>query len=109
MVEERKCRGRGAGAAPFATGPPERPSSVDDGAPLGDQGQDGHGVEGGVGQEIHAQPPGPVRNGGQDHAEDGQARQLDPLAVGEAEEEAVDDDRQDDGGGADVGPSRPSG
>ena len=67
--------------------------------PLASDGDDGDQVEAGVGDHVHAQPPGAVRDGGQDHAEDGQAGQLHPLAVGQAEEEPVDDHGQDDSGG----------
>ena len=68
-------------------------------APTERDGQDGHQVEGGVGHHVHAEAPGAIRDGGQHDAEDGQAGELDPLAVGEAEEEPVDDHRQDDSGG----------
>src|SRR5271154_6885594 len=53
--------------------------SVDDAAPVGRNGDDGHQVEGGVGDHVHAQPSGAVRDGGEDHAERGQARQLHPF------------------------------
>ena len=50
---------------------------------------------------IMFMPSRPVRyeTVGQDHAEDGQARQLHQLAMGQAEEEPVDDHGQDDSGG----------
>src|SRR3984957_7904806 len=73
--------------------------SVDDGAPARRNGDDGDQDEGGMGDHVHAQAPGAVRDRGQDHAEDGQARQLHPFAVGQAEEQPVDDHGQDDSGG----------
>ena len=77
-------------------GPACRQVSVDHPAPLAHDGHDGDEVEGGVRHHVHAQATGPVRDRGQDDAEGGQPGQLDPLAVGQAEEEPVEDHGQDD-------------
>src|ERR1700689_2340915 len=73
-------------------------NSVDDAGPARCNGDDGDQVETGVGDHVHAQTPRAVGDGGQDHAEGGQARQLYPLAVGQSEEQPVDDHGQDDSG-----------
>src|SRR6202453_4438665 len=83
-------------------GPPDDPmgdatrDSVDDAGPVRCNGDDGDQVEGGVGDHVHTQTPRAVGDRGQDHAEGGQARQLHPLAVGQAEKEPIDDHGQDD-------------
>ena len=72
--------------------------SVDDAALRGD-GDDGHKVEAAVRHHVHPEASRPIRDDGEDDAEDGEAGQLDPLAVGQAEEQPVDDDGHDDSGG----------
>ena len=60
------------------------------------------------GDHVHPETPGPVGDGGQDHPEQRQPGQLHPLAVGQAEQEPVDHDRQDDAGTPARRPSAPA-
>ena len=62
--------------------PAARPLSQHHGVGVPRHARDGDQVEGGVGHHVHAQPPGAVRDEGQDHAEEGEPGELLELAVG---------------------------